>query len=290
MLTVLDVGGMSIKLGAVHDGLAVVGDPVPALSDRSAPTVLGQLATAAQRALDVAATVESGPVAGLVIAFPGPFDLDAGRPMLVGEQKFGAIHGVDLRAELRARLELAATPIVFVRDSEAVGVGEAVFGAGRGAERVLTVALGTGFGSCLTDRGVVVERVGSQVIERLHELDTPDGRVDDVLSARGFDALVSFGGDDDDSAATAAFGMRLGTFLDRIDSTLALGLDLVVVAGGVAGSFDRFVGALSSSSGLRCVPAELGAAGALLGAAAISQSGQPGTDVTALDVPTPQIR
>ena len=273
-IAVLDVGGTSIKVGAVPvpsqqrtnatGGVdVVIDDAIPTLAASDTATVLHQLGRAAETALGSAQSI--GRPRGMAIAFPGPFDLDAGRPLIRGLHKFESIYGMDVRAELRQRVDLSELPIVFVRDSEAVGVGEAVHGAGRDGRRVLTVAIGTGFGSCLTDGGVVVERVGDQEVDRLHELVLPAGRVDDVLSARGLAAVT-------DTATSSdpfeTFGRRLGRFLD--DITRRLDADLVVVGGGVAGSFDRFAPAARHEMFVPCVAASLGSAGPLLGAARLA--------------------
>ena len=187
-VAVLDVGGTSIKTGVVDvdqqsrgAGAVTIGASVPTRATEEADVVLGQLATAIDSALGLA---PSAPV-GLAIAFPGPFDVVGGRAMIRGLHKFESIYGLELRPLLTARIARPDLPIRFVRDSEAAGVGEAVFGAGRDGGRVLTITLGTGLGSCLTDDGVVIETVGELEIEKLAQRSTPHGRADDVLSARG---------------------------------------------------------------------------------------------------------
>ena len=273
-IAVLDVGGTSIKVGAalVTSGPGtnatthgvpevMITDAIPTLAKSDSDTVLHQLAVATESALASAQAL--GTPRGLAIAFPGPFDLDAGRPLIRGLEKFESIHEMDLRKALRQRVDLADLPIVFVRDSEAAGVGEAVYGAGRDGRRVLTIAIGTGFASCVTDAGRVVEQVGDQQVEHLHQMDVPDGRVDDVLSARGLAAIS-----DESIDQFEVFGLRLGRFL--VDITQLLNVDLVVIGGGVAGSFDRFAPSVRSVLSVRCVPAQLGTSGPLLGAARLA--------------------
>ena len=273
-IAVLDVGGTSIKVGATlvtsgpgtnatsHDGVdVIIADAIPTLAMSDSDTVLHQLAIATESALASAQTL--GTPRGLAIAFPGPFDLDAGRPLIRGLEKFESVYGMDLSEALRRRVDLDRLPIVFVRDSEAVGVGEAVYGAGRDGRRVLTIAIGTGFGSCLTDHGRVVGQVGDQQVEHLHRLHVAAGRVDDVLSARG---LAAISDESDDPFET--FGLRLGRFLDEV--TEQLDADLVVIGGGVAGSFDRFAPSVRTVLSLPCSPAQLGTSGPLLGAARLA--------------------
>lgn len=65
----------------------------------------------------------------------------------------GLLHawaGTDLRGGLTSRFEL---PVSVANDVHAHGIGEARFGAGRGHDSVLTVAVGTGIGGAFVDRG-----------------------------------------------------------------------------------------------------------------------------------------
>lgn len=279
---VLDVGGTSIKVGAVL-GTAVATRPsVPARARADAATVLGQLRLAADSARECAVELGEGRPDGLVIAFPGPFDFEHDRAMIRGHGKFDAIYGIDLRVQLSSVMASRVDPIadlVFVRDSEAVAVGEARFGAGHGARRVLTCALGTGFGSCLTVDGRPLDAVGSQVIESLHQLDTPDGRADDVLSATGLARLLDVAPEDLAGALgaeqiapeTTEFARRLGRFL----AALPFAVDRIVIAGGLAGSFDRLAPGLTAEIDTSIVAARLGATGALLGAAELAFPSDP---------------
>lgn len=268
---VLDVGGTSIKIGTVRGADAFVDRSIPARATSDRGTVIERLRLAAERSIECAADVSDDGVAGLAISFPGPFDIAGGRPLLVSPGKFHAIHGVDLRVELRSAADL---PIEFARDSEAVGAGEARYGSGAGRTRVLTVALGTGFGSCLTVEGQPVPEVGGLRIESLFEHVTPHGRVDDVLSATGL--ARSLGVDtpdlgrllDDPAGRTSAreelieFGHRLGSFLATLRSLEA---DVIVINGGLAGSFDLFAESAAAHLDVPIEASRLGSAAALLG-------------------------
>ncbi len=274
----VDVGGTNLKFGAVSGVDVIVGPLISAHAQGDRATIVRQVQAAVDGALTCAGEFESVGPAGVVLAFPGPFDLDEATPRIRGLEKFEAIYGVDLRTELTVGPRL---PIVFVRDSEAVGVGEALCGAGRGASRVLTVALGTGLGSCLTVDGRPVRAHGAQVIDQLHRLSTPEGRADDVLCARGLAGLLEVDPEHVAAAFTARpirsalgdaieeFGRRLAAFLDRLRW---IGIDRVVVAGGLSQSFDRFAPAIAQHLDIPCVAAELGARGPLLGAVRLAFS------------------
>ena len=153
MIAALDVGGTSIKSGVVdadHESrgadAVALGATIPTRATEGADVVLGQLATAIDGAVERATTA----VAGVALAFPGPFDVARGRALIRGLHKFDSIYGLELRPLLAERISRPDLRIGFARDSEAAGVGEATFGAGRGGGRVLTITLGTGLGSCLT--------------------------------------------------------------------------------------------------------------------------------------------
>ena len=120
---------------------------MPTNSNEAADVVLDSLAAGADAALDVAGRE----VAGLAIAICGPFDIEAGISRMRGVHKFEDIYGIDLRAALRDRSTVSELPIRFARDAESAGTGESLAGAGAGVDRVLTMTVGTGLGTCLTD-------------------------------------------------------------------------------------------------------------------------------------------
>ena len=276
-VAVMDVGGTSIKTGAVRfddrdeDPRIELGPVLPTNSSGPADVVLDALAAGADAALDVAGRG----VSGLAIAICGPFDIDAGISLMQGVHKFEDIYGIDLRAALRERSTVSGRPIRFARDAESAGTGEAVAGAGAGADRVLTVTVGTGLGTCLTDHASPVEFVDGFGVEHLAMRDTPwDGRADDVLSAHGLAARLGVEMDElriavedpVNADVVSDHGARLGAFLHPVVDELDA--HLVVIGGGFAGAFDRFGPALQSALGaVPARPAALGTAGPLLGAA-----------------------
>jgi glucokinase len=277
VIAVMDVGGTSIKTGAVRfdDGggepRIEVGPALPTNSNEAADVVLDSLAAGADAALAVAGRE----VAGLAIAICGPFDIDAGISRMRGVHKFEEIYGIDLGAALRHRSMVSELPIRFARDAESAGTGESLAGAGAGVDRVLTVTVGTGLGTCLTERAQPVEFIGDLGVEHLAMRETPwGGRADDVLSAHGLaDRLGAAMSDlraavDDPTNMEIVrdHGTRLGTFLAPV--VIEFDAHLVVIGGGFSAAFDRFGPPLQAAIGTVPVrPAALGTAGPLLGAA-----------------------
>ena len=277
-IATLDVGGTSIAAGAVavhgpNDAHVVLSDARPAHADGDRETILGQLSAAVGAAVEVAGS----DLAGVAIGFPGPFDVEAGTALIHGLFKYESIYGVDLRAALRSSVPvLAELPLRFVHDNEAAGVGEAVFGAGRGFHRVLTVTLGTGVGCCLTDRGAVIQWVDDLEVEKLARRATPEGRADDVLSARGLaarygierqllaDHLAPRPLPGDVVEVARRHGAAVGAFLRPAIAELAL--DAIVIGGGLAAAYDLFGTPLEAELPIPCNVEMLGATGPMLGA------------------------
>jgi glucokinase len=276
-IAALDVGGTSIKSGVVHvdrDPPDVeLGPSMPTLAQSDdAGVILARLAEMADHAL----ALDPG-VAGLAIAICGPFDVAAGVSRMRGVHKFEPIYGIDLRAELIGRSAIGERPIRFARDAESAGTGEARGGAGRGVDRVLTVTLGTGVGTCLTVGGRPVEFVDGHGVEHTAMRATPWGRADDALSARGLAdtlgvpmaTLRDVIDDPAHASAISEHGARLGTFLAPV--VTELDAELVVVGGAIAAAFDRFGPALQAALGpIPVRPTALGPAGPLLGAALLT--------------------
>lgn len=273
VVAALDIGGTSIKSGIVRgdtraDPIVEFGPALPTLAQSDAESILDRLAEMADHAL----VLDQGSL-GLAIAICGPFDLEAGESRMRGVAKFEDIYGIDLRAVLRERTTIGDRPIRFTRDAESAGTGEAVAGAGKGVDRVMTITLGTGMGTCVTDHAWPVEFIDGFGVEHLGMRATPwDGRSDDVLSARGLaDRLEVPTADlqaavDDPTNTEVVFdhGHRIGEFLAPVIAEFDV--QLLVIGGGLSAAFDRFGPAIQSHLDVPVRPIALGAAGPLLGA------------------------
>jgi glucokinase len=273
VVAALDVGGTSIKSGVVRgvttgNPAVALGPALPTLAQSDAETILARLAEMADHALALDASAE-----GLAIAICGPFDLEAGRSRMRGVAKFEAIHGLDLRSVLRKRSTIGERPIRFAHDAQSAGTGEALGGAGRGVDQVLTITLGTGVGTCVTDHAWPVEYIGGFGVEHLGMRPTPwNERADDVLSARGLAERLGVAmadlraAVDDPLNAEIVYdhGHRLGEFLAPV--TAEFDVQLVVIGGGLSAVFDRFGPAIQAHLDVPVRPIALGSAGPLLGA------------------------
>jgi glucokinase len=280
----LDVGGSAIKSGLVSaDGRVAHQERAPIDSGGPAELIVATLQAAIERQLALLGRIGRTGLAGVALGFPGPFDYANGVCYIpAGQHKYEAIYGLNLRAELGARLGLDGLPIVFRNDAEAAIVGEARYGAGRGHDRLLGITLGTGLGAAFLDRGAPV-RAGGRVPPNgeLYAEPYRGAIADDTFSARGLRArLLAADPSAGDLAAAAAaaqagsaalraafaeFGADLGAFLAPYVS--AFGAEQVLVLGGLAHALDLFGPSLSAALPVPARPGALGADAALLGAA-----------------------
>ena len=89
-------------------------------------------------------------IAGAALAFPGPFDYENGVSHM--EHKLHSLFGVDLKAGLATRFHWRQEQLRFLNDAAAFTLGEAGAGAGREAQRILGITLGTGIGGAFAIR------------------------------------------------------------------------------------------------------------------------------------------
>ena len=142
----VDIGGTSVKIGLVSEKGELLarweiptktgGDPTPLLQDVKAS--LEQCMT--ERGL------VREDILGIGMAAPGPVTAD------------GVLHGCvnigwgDVALAAMAQEVIGIRPVLIGNDARVAALGEAIYGAGKGAKSMLMVTLGTGVGG-----GVVLE-------------------------------------------------------------------------------------------------------------------------------------
>lgn len=161
----LDVGNSRLSAAMISgDGrvLALAGRSTPARPE----SAVGALAELARGVADEAGTI---PEAG-GIGFGGPVDVAEGvvRTSFLSSGWEGLKLGGILADELGLRTFL-------VNDADAGGLGEALFGAGKGAESALYVNVGTGIGGAVVLGGKIRTGATSSAGEIGHFTVVPDG-------------------------------------------------------------------------------------------------------------------
>ncbi|MFJ8857595.1 ROK family protein [Streptomyces sp. NPDC102451] len=182
---VLEIGGTHVT-GALVDmtaGAPVAGSVVrrPVSAGAGAPEILDAFAEAARHT-----GAPDGACWG--VAVPGPFDYATGIGGFRGIGKFESLHGVDVGAELRARLPRPRA-LSFLNDADAFAVGEYHCGAAAGRERAVCITLGTGVGSSFLHAGrPVAEGADVPPEGRAHRISVDGLPLEEVVSRQAIRA------------------------------------------------------------------------------------------------------
>jgi glucokinase len=294
----LDIGGTTVAAGLVDPGGGLVHTAIrPTPAGAGAEEVWAAVAAIIADALRVA----DGPVRAVGIASAGPIDLHGGT---VSPINIASWRGFPLRDRVAAMIPgVPGVPVRLAGDGLCMALGEQWLGAGRDARFLLGMVVSTGVGGGLvldgapyTGRTGNAGHIGHMVVEQ----DGPPcacgghGCVETIAAgpslvrwarANGWSAPPGAGARELAAAATggdplAARAFRRGaTALGAMIASVAAAcdLDLVIVGGGVARSgavlFDPLRAALAGYAGLdflaglRVLPAALGGAAGLVGAA-----------------------
>ena len=268
----LDVGGTQIKSAILAEGRLSSISRDAALAREDAETIVGNLAgIIAARQAEL--TAQGHTLAGVGLAFPGPFDYARGISLLRGIGKYDSIYGLDLRSRLAKICGLAGERFAFQNDADLFCLGEAAFG--------------TGLGSGFVEKGRLVKS-GPRVPENgwVYSLPYQGGTVDQYLSATGLARMLRESGlfhpditvreaadlarqgDPQARKIFAEFGARLEEVIPPISE--CFGAECLVIGGQVAKSSALFceglertlkrlgtalrVSADSSASAMRAVP------------------------------------
>lgn len=253
----LDVGGTQIKCGlADRTGQLLVGKPLsfPAKAKEEGQVIFDNFAAVLKEMKQYA---DGFPIAGIGMAFPGPFEYDRGISLMQGLDKYDHIYGIPVVAELRRRIGwLKDTPVLFLHDVEAFAIGESWYGEAKDMRKLLCLCIGTGTGSAfIKDRNALKEeKDGVPLNGWIYHTPFKNSVIDDYLSARGLSDLtrkaigrdisgkelyqMACGGDRKARAVFEVFGWDLKEamtpFLDRFEP------EAVIMGGQISKSFSFF--------------------------------------------------
>jgi len=289
----LDIGGTKIAGGLV------TGDGRVTLSDRR-PTPLTGGASILEAALSLARTLQGAapePPAAIGIGTGGQVDAERG-VIVSATDLLPGWAGTDVKAAFERAFGL---PCLVDNDVNALAVGEARFGAGRGLATVLYLALGTGVGGALLLNGRVhhgATWTGGEFGHLLLTTDeaAPRKTLEDWASGpallQTYREMTGAGPEVTGEAVAAEAASDPGgpaaRVVTRTGECLGFGLaglanaldpDLIVIGGGLAALGDalldparRILRRYALPGPARCpvVPAALGAEAAVVGAAALA--------------------
>ncbi len=214
-LIVFDVGGTKTRVALSRDGETLVGEPF--IQPTPAKLVDG-LELLTRMILELSSGETIAAIAG---GLPGPVDRHHGR--LVAAPNLPGWVGEPIREILERRLQ---SPVLLENDAALVGLGEAVFGAGRGERIVAYLTVSTGVGGVRVVEGRIDERSlsfepGHQLIDPGRTLapEAPGPYLQDLISGRAVETYVG----------RPPREINDQKFWDKIAYWLALGLNNTIV-------------------------------------------------------------
>ena len=226
----------------------------------SAESILNAWAEAIQEKLN---ETNRAQLKGIGFAMPGPFDYELGIGMFQGVPKFENLYGVNVRSEMRQRLNLPSDFLVlFMNDASCFAIGESIQGEIASHDKLLAITLGTGFGTTFIQYHKSVAGISGIPDDGfLYHIPLNDGIADDFFSTRWFEKtyLETTGQtilgvkqlaekateDKTVMAIFERFGSQLGHFLSPfITNFEATGL---VMGGNISGAYPLFGSSLKQS-------------------------------------------
>ncbi len=290
----LDLGGTNVKWAVVeHDGprwttlasgqVPTRYAPEPQLVPAAIVTQLGEVA--------VATIADRGPVSSIGIGVPGLYDPATGQTRFLVNVP-GPWAGRPVAGPVG---DAAGVPAFLINDARAFGLAELRLGAGRGAESMVGLTLGTGVGGVIAVGGRVHQGHDGTAGEIGHQTIDPDGpwcncgnrgcveayaRADQICAACGTETVeeavrAARAGEPRAVRGLADVGRYLGIGIANMITVISP--DRIVLGGGVAAAGDLLFGPIRAEIARRVtttsvdqvdlVPAELGTWAGAIGAA-----------------------
>jgi len=286
----LDLGGTNVKAAV----LAGEGPDLQVLETLHAPTSRDGSRAVVEGMIELGrqAIARTGPVATIGVGVPGVYERETGIVRFLTNVP-GDWDGVQVGGPIGRAL---GAPVDMVNDARAFALAESRLGAGRDADTMVGVTLGTGMGGGIVIAGRLHEGLAGSAGEIGHVVVDPagppcgcgsNGCAEAYVSARAFAEsagrddpgevfVAAAAGDRDALAAVDRFAGYLGLALGSVVVTLAP--DRIVVGGGVAQAGELLFGPLRAAVRARVrnlvpvdriaiVPAELGPNAGAIGAA-----------------------
>lgn len=145
----IDLGGTSVKYALIdNEGVFHFQGKLPSNAHISADAVITQLVTAIQE-VQAAAQQLNVEVKGIGIGTPGIVD-NTNRIVLGGAENIKGWENLPLADRIEAIVKL---PVMLGNDANLMGLGETMYGAGKGDTHVVLLTVGTGIGGAVVIDG-----------------------------------------------------------------------------------------------------------------------------------------
>jgi glucokinase len=283
----IDIGGTKLAAAIVAEDGSVVSSAQKPTPGRETPEAM--FGVILDLVAEVSSHADGVDIAVCGVGCGGPMESTTATDQTVSPLNIPAWRdGFPLRSRLR---EVTRLPVFVDNDAKALALGEGWIGAATGVDNFIAMVVSTGVGGGIILDGRLLDGDSGNAGHIGHVIVEPEGR-DCACGSRGCLEAEASGTSIEAitgrpaAQATPDVIERTGTLVGRGVASVAnlLDLGLAVVAGSVALGFGSpfFAAAqaeldrkcrLSFSVGTRIVPARLGAAGPLVGAAAVGFRG-----------------
>lgn len=167
----VDLGGTNIKMGCFGGDLKLIAKmSIPTQVELGPESIIDRTGQTVEKLL-----AESGLAAENIcaagIGSPGVMDIDAGIVRTAANLMF---ENVPLREMLSNRL---GSPAILENDANVTCWAEHIAGAGKGADEMVLITLGTGIGGGIISNGELVHGLGNNAGEVGHIIIHPNGRL-----------------------------------------------------------------------------------------------------------------
>jgi glucokinase len=168
----VDLGGTNIKTGCFDAEVKLLASTsAPTQADFGPEYVVDKIIETISQAVEQSGA-SMDQVQGIGIGAPGPSDLAKG--IIVAAPNLPMFRNVPLRKMI---IERTGKPTVLENDANAACYGEYVIGAGRGADDIIFLTLGTGIGGGIVTNGQLIHGYGDNAAELGHMIIEMDGRL-----------------------------------------------------------------------------------------------------------------
>lgn len=169
----IDLGGTSVKYALIdNEGVFHFQGKLPSKADVSAEAVIGQLITAIQE-VKTFAQEQYYKIEGIGIGTPGIVD-STNRIVLGGAENINGWENIKLADRIES---VTGLPTQLGNDANLMGLGETMYGAGRGATHVVFLTVGTGIGGAVVIDGKLFNGFANRGTELGHVPLIADGEV-----------------------------------------------------------------------------------------------------------------
>lgn len=160
----IDLGGTSVKYALIDkEGTFLFQGKLPSLADISAEAVTGQLVKAINEVKAFAGKQDYG-IKGIGIGTPGIVD-ETNRIVLGGAENIKGWEKLPLADTIE---QATGLPTALGNDANLMGLGETMYGAGKGATHVVFLTVGTGIGGAVVINGKLFNGFGNRGTELGH--------------------------------------------------------------------------------------------------------------------------